>query len=300
MKNIINKNKEALNTILIATLTLVIFGFSVSFAQNWSAPTATAPSGNTPPPLNLGSSTQTKIGGFNLGGSMKIAGSLEVNNSTTSPAANGLLVFGRSVFNGMVETDDDFCININGKTRCLSEVLDSSLVASCREIYSTMNSYNLSTNTSQFNSSAVDQKGWSVVDFGTTTNGTEACRSDSGCKVVIKFYNANSTLDRPYRTRVYNHKQFPNSQPGGEIYTNEFRKTGAYINGDNKQTQMFASFAGGHIAFWDDRTTSSNPSNVREQDKYKIVVRDTSSNYGVIMDVCTVSVESEEDVLGEE
>jgi hypothetical protein len=61
-KNIFNK--------LIVLIGVVVFGsllaVFVSFAQTWTAPTAGPPAGNTPAPVNVGASAQSKAGEFRV------------------------------------------------------------------------------------------------------------------------------------------------------------------------------------------------------------------------------------------
>ncbi len=78
--------KNTFNKIITAGLTSVaLFGFALSASAvgTWTAPVGTPPANNTDAPINVGNTTQRKIGALEIG-----------NPSSTTP--NGLAVYGQS------------------------------------------------------------------------------------------------------------------------------------------------------------------------------------------------------------
>ena len=81
--------KQIISAIKITVLSaILIVGLNYANAA-WSGPTATAPDGNTPTPINIGTTSQIKNGGLGL---------------------NALSVFGSGLFTGKA-TADEFCFS---------------------------------------------------------------------------------------------------------------------------------------------------------------------------------------------
>jgi len=59
--------KKIIKTTLALTIALSI-AIAVSYAQTWTPPSATAPAGNTPPPVNVGTTGQVKDSGLSVKG----------------------------------------------------------------------------------------------------------------------------------------------------------------------------------------------------------------------------------------
>jgi hypothetical protein len=107
-----SKTSNLVKTLILALL----LGAGVSYLSAWTGP-ATSPLPNTPPnnnvpaPLNVGNSSQSKLG------------QLFINTSVTSPYAIGLLVFGESVFDS--NTPGQPAVQINDGTAQPGYVLTS-------------------------------------------------------------------------------------------------------------------------------------------------------------------------------
>ena len=67
----IKRIAAALKTTPLALALVFFFGLSYAYAS-WTAPTATPPNGNTPTPINVGSTAQTKAGPLTLGGTLTV------------------------------------------------------------------------------------------------------------------------------------------------------------------------------------------------------------------------------------
>ncbi|MEO8637871.1 MAG: H-type lectin domain-containing protein [Candidatus Taylorbacteria bacterium] len=83
--------KTAKQYILSIALSLgILFGVS-SLQAGYTAPTMAPPNGNAEAPINVGDNVQTKLG------------QLRINTQIIDPYKVGLLVFGKSIFNGNIE-----------------------------------------------------------------------------------------------------------------------------------------------------------------------------------------------------
>ncbi len=80
--------KKQTSDYLKIILLTVAFVALASYAKAWTGPSQAAPNGNTPAPLNIGSTVQTKLG------------SLVINAATPIQNAIGLTVFGTTTLNG--------------------------------------------------------------------------------------------------------------------------------------------------------------------------------------------------------
>jgi hypothetical protein len=58
--------KESLKIVLLASIA-ILFVVGVTFAQTWTSPPSSPPNNNTPAPINVGSTAQTKSGNLNIG-----------------------------------------------------------------------------------------------------------------------------------------------------------------------------------------------------------------------------------------
>lgn len=84
------------NNIINITKTLIlalVLAAGVSYISAWTGATTAAPTGNVSAPVNVGSLTQTKLGGLFL-------------NTSSTPVPIGLEVFGQSIFNGKIQIAD--------------------------------------------------------------------------------------------------------------------------------------------------------------------------------------------------
>ncbi len=264
-KSLYQNGRQIASTVLVAALTLVVFGYGNSFAQTWSAPTGTAPGGNTPAPLNLGSALQEKLG------------PLAINTSTVSPASVGLNVFGKSNFHGQILGKDDVCIEVDGDIRCLSDALeeDEPVVvvpptSSCTQLYTS-----LGTGTQ------VDLRpGWTSVAV------PAACKTVTGCLLKQEAVHNNSNNNK---TLIYRH--FQNTSTG--VWSNDWRPTKSFTNGDSTVTHVFPMRHDGHLVIVDDRPSIANningvkqTLNYAETSKDNISIRDTSGVWGTKLSVC--------------
>lgn len=82
----IKRIAAALKTTPLALALVFFFGLSYAYAS-WTAPTATPPNGNTPTPINVGSTAQTKAGPLTLGGTLTVP---QGNSLTWSGTGNYL------------------------------------------------------------------------------------------------------------------------------------------------------------------------------------------------------------------
>ncbi len=82
--------KQIFDSAKIILLAGILVG-GAAYVKAWTGPTLSPPNGNISAPLNVGSSTQTKLG------------SLIVNAATPIQNAIGLTVFGNSIFNGNLQ-----------------------------------------------------------------------------------------------------------------------------------------------------------------------------------------------------
>jgi hypothetical protein len=85
--------KKIIEHIKVILLALILVA-GAGYAKAWTGASQAAPNGNTPPPLNVGSAVQTKLG------------SLIINAAAPIQNAIGLTVFGTSTFNGAITVAD--------------------------------------------------------------------------------------------------------------------------------------------------------------------------------------------------
>jgi len=108
IKHLLNKGKKSFGStikrqsvvwsMLIAVCSFVIVGFVIA----WSNPSVNPPGGNIPAPINVSTTTQTKIGKFNIMDNVGINTTSPVTylnivgTTDTGPSTHGLFVLGGS------------------------------------------------------------------------------------------------------------------------------------------------------------------------------------------------------------
>ncbi len=272
-----NKMKKNLKSIfqilIIATFTLVIFAFGNSMA--WTGPTGSAPSGNIPAPINVGSSIQEKVG------------ALIVNSSTSSPAASGLFSFGTSVFYGKILSAEDICIPelgsgetsvynqvgaltnfVNNPTQsvnCLTKVANYALrsyMALANQTETSQCTASVTTNPAPFNQSLAIYTSVTLPDY---------CRNGNICSI---FQTITDTAGAAVRHRVIGFSQSANG-----IWWSSDNTDGALINGDSLSNNIATDYNTATVLIRDDRTGTENSDQT-------ITLMDTSSTRNMIVKIC--------------
>jgi len=115
----------------IIFLGVIALIFSLNYlVMAWTEPSATAPAGNVPAPLNVGNITQTKTGGLKVDGIFYAKGAFNADGGGASGGGlnivNGDVGIGKTVpahkldVNGDVYASGDICTTITGSDICLS------------------------------------------------------------------------------------------------------------------------------------------------------------------------------------
>jgi hypothetical protein len=65
-------NKKQITHWLKVAVIGIALGFALQFVRAWTEPTEAPPGGNVGAPINTGAQTQTKAGGLNIGGRLKV------------------------------------------------------------------------------------------------------------------------------------------------------------------------------------------------------------------------------------
>ncbi len=91
MKKSLKKDFTQTLKILLAA---VVLSLGITYVYAWTTPTVAPPGGNTPAPLDVGTTTQSKLG------------QLVINTNTNSPYAQGLVVSGDIITDGTIKVAD--------------------------------------------------------------------------------------------------------------------------------------------------------------------------------------------------
>lgn len=116
---------QSLKTLVLALVLAIAISAGTAYVRAWTGPTGTAPSNNTPAPINVGSSDQTKSGGINFQGYAHFTG---YGTDSWFPYVNGAnYLRGPLYFNSVLydENNAGYYLDPNGTSRLNYVVADN-------------------------------------------------------------------------------------------------------------------------------------------------------------------------------